>query len=105
MVASLLLVCLSVSQEDWAQDPSCLGEGADSYRRVAALSEEISLLNLINGLQLTQPQMRQLADLARRAATARREELERRRAAVEKLQTALKDLRTTLLERDAVIPT
>ncbi len=105
MIASLLLLCLPAFQEDWAGDPSCLGKDAEPFQRVASLSEDVSLLNLINGLCLTRDQMERLTELSRRAARARREELERRRKAAEELGEALRELRGRLLDRDTVVPT
>ncbi|MBI2900197.1 MAG: hypothetical protein HYY17_08425 [Planctomycetes bacterium] len=104
MIASLFLACALAPQEDWPGDSSRIGKDAEPFRAVASLTEEISLLNLINGLCLTRAQMERLAALARRAGEVRDAEMKRRAETARELAAALAELRKSLIERDGAIP-
>ncbi len=102
--AAVIMASAAWAQEEWETTPGT--DAAEARELVSAVRErleDVSLLNLINGLYLTPEQMPQVLELARRAGRLRDEGLERHAAALAEFRAALDDLRARLLA-DGPVP-
>ena len=90
--AGVLLVCASA----FAQ-PSLLGQvAAEEADSVASLRRKVSLLNLVNGLYLSEEQLAQLLDVARQASTSSERMTKSWSYAQQNLHSCLKELNEVL---------
>lgn len=99
MNAVLWMAFMFAAQEDWVANRSSVTEP------VAPLSEEISLLNLIRGLNLTTDQVRSLAGLSRRAGRVLEDAAQPWDEAAAQYRNGLEQLRKELLKCETPVPT
>jgi len=96
--ATLVLAALLVASGAACANPLFAGaeESHERIGQVRALKQEISLLNLLNGLYLSQDQVDRLVSLARRAVETRETFLQEMNAAAEAYVESLRTFREAL---------
>ncbi len=106
LVLTLFLALTSTALADeWWEDftASCGDQTRECAETTKALQEEMSLLNLVNGLYLTEPQIKTIIGCAKQAGELRDCFLFENLKAVEEFKTALEELKK-VLEMNSVIP-
>lgn len=101
----ICLCCMIGIADEWETDVATLSpEDARSYTNTKNLFEEVSLLNLINGLHLGKDQMTKLAALAEESSALRETTLKTYRKKAEEFALALNELREKLIDSNVQVP-
>ncbi|MDQ7780532.1 MAG: hypothetical protein RDV41_12625, partial [Planctomycetota bacterium] len=104
-VCFFFLSAIPASADEWWEQfgEGCGRDVADQVVATKALNDEMSLLNLINGLYLTEPQIKVIADCAAEAGKARESFVANNIGAVKDFRASLEELKS-VLEKNAGIP-
>jgi hypothetical protein len=96
----ILIGTIATAQDEWYKP--C--DGSSTWDEVKELSHEVSMLNLVNGLHLTDKQIEKIIELATKAGELQKRTCTERAQEAEEFSDTLKDLKEILIRDEKKIP-